>query len=162
MKKYFVQTKYPDGEIGGSMNTSQQIIDMFGESNKLTEDELITLHNNKTGALIRVSAQLGCLAAGFFSDSPEMAAAEAYANRVGLAFQIVDDILDATSTPEAMGKSVGSDAAHNKNTFLSFHTIEEAQAMADRMTEEAVGAIKDLPASDRLCAVAAYLAVRKH
>ncbi len=139
-----------------------QIIDMFGETNQLTEEELLTLHNNKTGALIRVSAQLGCLAAGFFEGSPEMKAAEQFANRIGLAFQIIDDILDATSTPEAMGKSVGSDAAHNKNTFLSFHTIEEAQALADGMTAEAMGALKDMHGAERLCAVAAYLAIRKH
>ncbi len=139
-----------------------QIIDMFGESNKLTEEELLTLHNNKTGALIRVSAQLGCLAAGYFPGSPEMAAAERFANGIGLVFQIVDDILDATSTPEAMGKSVGSDAAHNKNTFLSFHTLEEAQKMADRMTEEAMGILQSFHNSDRLLAMAAYLAVRKH
>ena len=139
-----------------------QIIDMFGETHRLTEEELLTLHNNKTGALIRVSAQLGCLAAGYMTGSAEMIAAENFADRIGLVFQIVDDILDATSTPEAMGKSVGSDAAHDKNTFLSFHTVEEAQEMADRMTEEAMRILESIPGSERLLAMAAYLAVRKH
>ena len=139
-----------------------QIIDMYGETHALTEEELLTLHNNKTGALIRVSAQLGCLAAGYLTGTPEMAAAEGYANRIGLVFQMIDDILDVTSTPEAMGKSVGSDAAHNKNTFLSFHSIPETEAMADRLTHEAVALIRDYPGSDRLCAIAAFLAVRKH
>ena len=139
-----------------------QIIDMFGESNLLTEEELLTLHRHKTGALIRVSAQLGCLAAGYFSGSPEMAAAEAYAERIGLVFQIIDDILDVTSTPEEMGKSVGSDAAHHKNTFLSFHSVDEAEAMADQLTNEALSSIERMRGSERLCALAAFLAVRKH
>ncbi len=139
-----------------------QIIDMFGETHALTEEELLTLHHNKTGALIRMSAQLGCLAAGYFQGSPEMTAAEGYADRIGLVFQMIDDILDVTSTPEAMGKSVGSDAAHNKNTFLTFHSVAETEAMADRLTREAVTLLDDYKESDRLCALAAYLAVRKH
>lgn len=139
-----------------------QIIDMYGETHALTEEELLTLHNNKTGALIRVSAQLGCLAAGYFSGSPEMTAAEGYANRIGLVFQMIDDILDVTSTPEAMGKSVGSDAAHNKNTFLTFHSVTETEAMADDLTREAMALLDGYEGSDRLRALAAFLAVRKH
>ena len=139
-----------------------QIMDMYGETHALTEDELLTLHKNKTGALIRVSAQLGCLAAGYFLGSPEMAAAEAYAESIGLAFQIIDDVLDVTSTPEAMGKSVGGDATHHKNTFLSFHSIEEANAMADQLTADALASIQSMNGSDRLCALAKFLAVRKY
>lgn len=139
-----------------------QIIDMFGESNQLTEEELLTLHANKTGALIRVSAQLGCLAAGCALGSPEMTVAEAYAERIGLVFQIIDDILDVTSTPEIMGKSVGGDVTHHKNTFLSFHTVAEAEDMANRLTEEALTMIEAFPNSERLCALGAYLAVREH
>lgn len=138
-----------------------QIIDMFGETHTLTEEELLTLHNNKTGALIRVSAQLGCLAAGYASGSPEMSAAEDYANRIGLVFQIIDDILDVTSTPEVMGKSVGGDVAHHKNTFLSFHTIDEAKRMAEALTVEALSVLDDYPHSDRLRALATFLVTRK-
>lgn len=139
-----------------------QIIDMFGEENKLTYEELLTLHRHKTGALIRVAAQLGTLSAGCSLDSPEMAAAVAYAERIGLAFQIIDDILDVTSTPEALGKSVGSDAENHKNTFLTFHTPEDASVEADRLTEEAVRAVSCYAGSDRLVAIARYLAVRKN
>ncbi len=139
-----------------------QIIDMFGETHALTEEELLTLHRNKTGALIRVSAQLGCLAAGYMTDSPEMKAAEGFAERIGLVFQMIDDILDVTSTPEEMGKSVGSDAAHHKNTFLTFHSVEETEALADRLTQEAVALIRGYENADRLCALAAFLAIRKH
>ncbi len=139
-----------------------QIIDMFGETHALTEAELLTLHNNKTGALIRVSAQLGCLAAGYFPDSPEMVAAEGYADRIGLVFQIIDDVLDVTSTPEAMGKSVGGDVAHNKNTFLSFHTIKEAETMAEVLTAEALSALEGYAGAERLLALATYLVSRKN
>ena len=138
-----------------------QIVDMFGEETTLTYDELLFLHANKTGALIRVAAQMGCLAAGCAMGSPEMLAAEGYAERIGLAFQVIDDILDATSTPEALGKSVGGDAEHGKNTFLSFKTIPEAEAYAARLTEEAVALIAPYEGCERLAALARYLAVRK-
>ena len=138
-----------------------QVADMFGEQNTLTYEELLFLHAHKTGALIRVAAQLGVLAAGFGVDSPEMEAAVGYAERIGLAFQVVDDVLDVTSTPEAMGKSVGGDADHHKNTFLSFKTIPEAEAFADALTEEAVSLVSPYGGSERLIALARYLAVRK-
>ncbi len=144
-----------DGMVRG------QIMDMFGERERLTYEELLTLHARKTGALIRVSAQLGCLAAGCAVGSPEMMAAEGYADRIGLAFQVIDDILDATSTAESLGKSVGGDAEHHKNTFLSFHTVEEAAAYADRLTEEAVTLIAPYDGAERVVALARYLAVRR-
>ncbi len=138
-----------------------QIMDMFGEQNTLTYEELLALHAHKTGDLIRVAAQLGCLAAGVSMGSPEMTAAEGYAERIGLAFQVIDDILDATSTPEQLGKSVGGDADHHKNTFLSFSAIPEAEAYADRLTEEAVALLTPFEGAERLAALARFLAVRK-
>jgi geranylgeranyl diphosphate synthase type II len=138
-----------------------QIMDMFGEQNTLTYEELLTLHAHKTGALIRVAAQLGVLAAGYGVDSPEMAAAVGYAEGIGLAFQVIDDILDATSTPEILGKSVGGDADHHKNTFLSFSSIPEAEAFAERLTADAVALLAPYEGAERLVALARYLAVRK-
>ena len=138
-----------------------QIVDMFGEKNTLTYEELLFLHANKTGALIRVAAQLGVLAAGYGLDSPEMKAAEGYAERVGLAFQVIDDILDVTSTPEAMGKSVGGDETHHKNTFLSFASLVEAEAYAAKLTEEAVELVSHYESAEGLIALARYLAIRK-
>ena len=138
-----------------------QIVDMFGEQNTLTYEELLFLHANKTGALIRAAAQLGVLAAGYDLDSPEMKTAEGYAERIGLAFQVIDDILDVTSTPEVMGKSVGGDETHHKNTFLSFNEISEAESFAARLTEEAVELVAPYEGAQRLIALARYLAVRK-
>ena len=145
-----------DGMVRG------QVTDMFGEENTLSYDELLALHARKTGALIRVSAQLGVLAAGYGVDSPEMRAAEGYAERIGLAFQIIDDVLDVTATAEELGKSVGGDAAHQKNTFLSFFTVEEAKAHAECLTEEACALISPYGGSERLTALARYLAIRTH
>lgn len=137
-----------------------QVIDIYGESHRLTLEELLTLHKHKTGALIRASAQLGVLAAGYGMESPQMKAAEEYAEKVGLAFQVVDDILDATATVEELGKSVGGDAEHNKNTFLTFYSVEDAAEYASSLTEDAIRAIEKYEGSERLISLARYLAVR--
>jgi geranylgeranyl pyrophosphate synthase len=73
----------------------------------------------------------------------------------------VDDVLDATSTAEVLGKSVGGDAAHGKNTFLSFYSVKDAEAYARRLTDEAITEISGREGSERLCALASYLAVRQ-
>lgn len=137
-------------------------MDMFGETERLTRDELLLLQARKTGALIRAAAQLGVLAAGRAPDAPEMELAAGYADRVGLAFQIVDDVLDVTATEEQTGKSVGGDAEHHKNTFLSFSTTEEALAEAERLSREAAALVEPLPGGADLAALALYLADRKH
>lgn len=139
-----------------------QIMDMYGETHTLTLEQLKTLHAHKTGALIRVAAQLGVLAAGKGTDSPEMTAAVGYAERIGLAFQIVDDVLDVTSTAAEMGKSVGGDAAHHKNTFLSFYSVDGALDEARALSAEAMSLLSPFQGSGRLCALAAFLAVRRH
>ena len=143
------------GMVGG------QIMDLEGEHKKLTLDELLKLHSLKTGALISAAAVMGALAAGVELTDPCMADVVTYAENIGLAFQIVDDILDATGDSAALGKNVGVDAERNKNTFLSFYSVEEAQFYANRLTEEAVSAIKKYPDSEILVAVAEWLATRK-
>ncbi len=120
------------GMIGG------QIIDLEGETKSLGFDTLLRLHAHKTGALIRASVQLGCLAAGYGPESEETRSLTEYAENIGLAFQVVDDILDATATAEQLGKSAGSDAESNKTTFLSFYTVEQARLYAQGLTEKAV------------------------
>ena len=91
-----------------------------------------------------------------------MTAAEHYADKIGLVFQIIDDLLDVTSSAEVMGKSVGGDVTHHKNTYLTFHAIEEAEAIAERLTEDALEEISAFVGAERLVALGAYLAVRKH
>ena len=143
------------GMVGG------QIMDLEGEHKTLTLDELLKLHSLKTGALISAAAVMGALAAGVDLIDPRMEDVVTYAENIGLAFQIVDDILDATGDSEALGKNVGVDAERNKNTFLSFYSVEEAQFYADRLTRDAVSAIKKYPESETLVAVAEWLATRK-
>ena len=144
------------GMIGG------QVMDLAGEKVRLSEETLLKLHRNKTGALISVSALLGCLAAGYGMDSDEAAVAKRYAAGIGLAFQIVDDVLDATSDPETTGKTTGSDAERGKTTFLTYYTPEEALAFADRVTAEAKEAAAALPGAQILLDLADYLTRRKY
>lgn len=142
------------GMIGG------QVMDLDGEGKKLPLEKLLKLHAHKTGALIAVSAELGCLAAGLSSDDGRTEAAREFARGIGLAFQIVDDVLDATADAATLGKSIGSDARAEKTTFLSYFTPEEALAYAARVTDEAKAAIADMPGSEFLCALADELVDR--
>ena len=143
------------GMVGG------QIMDLEGEGRELSLDALIKLHSLKTGALISAAAVLGALAANVSFSDPCMQDVITYAENIGLAFQIVDDILDQTGDAEALGKNVGVDAEHQKNTFLSFFSVEEAQFYADRLTNEAISALRKYPDSDALCSLAEWLSKRK-
>ncbi len=144
------------GMVGG------QVIDLLGEEQALTREQLTRLHSLKTGALIRVSALLGCLAAGFSADSAEAQAAVAYADRIGLAFQIIDDVLDVTGDEAQLGKPCGSDADNQKTTFLTFYSIDEARAYAARLTSEAISLISHIDGSELLTDLAVYLLDRDH
>ena len=137
-----------------------QIMDMYGESHSLDEEELRALHRHKTGALIRVSAQLGCLAAGYGPDTRQSKTAAAFAEDIGLAFQVIDDVLDATATSEELGKSVGGDAAHGKNTYLKFYSVDEARTLAEELTTRAIDRLSGFKNNLILIRLAEYLAVR--
>lgn len=128
-----------NGMIGG------QQIDLIGEMRKLTKDEHRQMNLLKTGALIKCAALFGCIAAG--ADEDGFKAAEIYAENVGIAFQVTDDILD-------MGEEDG------KTTYLSFMSKDEAVAYAEELTEKAVVAIKDIKGSETLVGLARFLAAR--
>lgn len=144
------------GMIGG------QIMDLAGEKQTLPLEKLLRLHGMKTGALIECSALLGCLAAGFAPESEEARAASTYAKQIGLAFQVIDDILDATATEEELGKTVGSDAERNKTTFLTYFSVEEARNYAETLTEQAIDAISQWERGDVLRQLARYLLKRTY
>ena len=144
------------GMIGG------QVIDLDGENSTLSFEKLLKLHAHKTGAIIKCAAVLGCIAAGLEIDASLTGAIATYAEKIGLAFQVIDDILDATSTQEELGKSVGSDADNNKTTFLTFYSIDEATQYAARLTKEAIAVIGDIPSSEVLCELARELLERKN
>lgn len=146
---------FASGAVG--MMGGQQI-DLKSENVQIDFDTLLKMHAKKTGALIRVSAELGCLAAGITDENdPRMQAAVEYACGIGLAFQIVDDILDATGDVATLGKMTHADDALGKTTFLTFMTIEEAQKYAKEVTEKAIAGLKDYENSEMLIEFANYL-----
>lgn len=137
-----------------------QMIDMESDSVQIPFERLLELHAHKTGALIRAAAKLGVIAAG--GDDAAMAAADTYGRGIGLAFQIVDDVLDACGSTETLGKPVGSDAKNEKSTFLSFMSADDALAYAARVTKEATDAIKGYPASGTLISLGEWLLHRTY
>ena len=142
------------GMIGG------QVMDLEGAGREMSLESLLKMHSFKTGALIGASCVLGALAAGVRFDDPAMQDVVTYSENIGLVFQIIDDILDATATEEQLGKSVGGDKKHKKNTFLNFYSVEEANFYAEQLTREAVSAIKRYPDSDALVSLAQWLLER--
>ena len=149
------------GAAGSFGMVKGQMADLYGESHSLTLNELVELHMGKTGAMICVSVQLGCLAAGYAPNSEVTERLTKFAQNIGLVFQIIDDILDVTSTSEELGKNIGSDKDSNKTTFMSFFTPEEAKKYADTLTEEAVSFLREEENSETLIALALHLCDRK-
>ena len=118
-----------------------QVIDMdlTGVGDAADPDTLHMIHSYKTGALIKSSARIGAILAGV--GRAEQAAVSEYAMELGLCFQIVDDVLNATSTREVLGKSAGSDAAQGKATFVGVYGLEGANREADKAAEKALRAL---------------------
>lgn len=143
------------GMVGG------QIMDMEGEKRSLSLDELLRLHSLKTGALITASAVLGAIAADVDFNDPRMEKVITYSENIGLAFQVVDDLLDRIGDVKILGKNTQMDSAMGKTTFLSFYSVEQAQEYAEKLTCEAVDAISAFPESEALCSLAVWLCHRK-
>jgi geranylgeranyl diphosphate synthase type II len=121
-----------DGMGGG------QVIDMENEERSdVDEANLRNMYRHKTGELLAVSCVMGCICAGCMDENVLSSAAD-YGYKIGLAFQIVDDILDVTSTTEVLGKPVGSDEEENKTTFVTLHGVEGAEKIASELTGEAM------------------------
>lgn len=127
-----------NGMVGG------QVIDMnqTGIGEAAEPETLNMIHAYKTGALIKSSARIGAILAGATKD--EQAAISEYAAKLGLCFQIVDDLLNATSTREVLGKSAGSDAEQGKVTFVGVYGLSGAETEADKAAEEALSALASI------------------
>jgi geranylgeranyl diphosphate synthase type II len=123
----------PAGLVGG------QVADLEGEGRDLTLPDLEFIHARKTGALILASVRAGALAAG--GDAGQIAALSEYARRVGLGFQIVDDLLDVEGDPAATGKGTGRDSSHRKATFPAVFGVEASRQRAAELVDEAVAAL---------------------
>jgi farnesyl diphosphate synthase len=113
-----------------------QAIDLASVGITLSLAELEQMHRLKTGALLRASVLLGALC-GQLPDADETAALDAYAAAVGLAFQVVDDVLDATADSQTLGKTAGKDAVDCKPTYVSILGLEESRALAHKLREDA-------------------------
>jgi geranylgeranyl diphosphate synthase type II len=124
-----------NGMVGG------QIMDMdqTGQGEVTDPETLYMIHKYKTGALIKSSARIGAILAG--ASREEQSAVSEYASELGLCFQIVDDVLNATTTREELGKSAGSDAEQGKATFVGVFGLEGAKSEADGAAKRALGAL---------------------
>ena len=122
-----------------------QAIDLASVGITLSLTELEQMHRLKTGALLRASVMLGALC-GKTPDANETAALDAYAAAVGLAFQVVDDVLDATADTTTLGKTAGKDAVDQKPTYVSILGLDESRALAQKLREDALRAL--LPFGD--------------
>ena len=130
-----------EGMCGG------QAIDLAAVGRTLTIGELEQMHRMKTGALLAAAVRMGAAAAG--ADAATAAAAAAYGRALGLAFQIVDDVLDVEGTAESLGKTAGKDARENKPTYVSVLGLGAAKARAAQLHREALAALGSLDARAR-------------
>jgi len=105
--------------------------------------ELQDMYTRKTGALLIAAASLGCIAAGK-CDEQTLKSAAKYGYNLGLAFQIIDDILDVTSTEKTLGKPIGSDEKNGKTTFVTIFGLDKAFAIAAQLTNYALDALDEL------------------
>jgi len=138
-----------------------QQIDLEATGKPLTLPELELMHIHKTGALIRAAVMLGFSCGERFSES-EKASLDRYAKAVGLAFQVVDDLLDSEANTATLGKTAGKDAKQGKPTYVSVIGLAGARRMADELRQEAQEALRDLGArARRLSALADYIVLRK-
>jgi geranylgeranyl diphosphate synthase type II len=144
------------GMMGG------QEIDLLSEGKNPDFATLTKMHEKKTGALIKASCLLGAFAAGVTDENDERCKAAAkYAYGIGLAFQIIDDILDVEGDAAVLGKATHADAALGKTTFLSFMSVADARAYAEKLTAEAKEAIAPYDGNETLTELANFLLTRK-
>ncbi|HMF86482.1 MAG TPA: farnesyl diphosphate synthase [Gemmatimonadaceae bacterium] len=124
-----------EGMIGG------QLRDLIGEGRALSLDELEAIHSAKTGAIIVASLRMGALAAG--TDDSGVEALERYGRSIGLAFQIMDDVLDVTSTTKAMGKTTGRDAMLGKSTYPALLGVDGARRRAEALIADGLQSLAE-------------------
>ncbi len=142
------------GMVGG------QVIDLAIENSPAELSTVLDMYSRKTGALIRAAAEIGCILAN--ADEEKISAAKTFAEKIGLAFQITDDVLDITSTESELGKPTGSDEKNNKSTVVSLLGMDKALAFVSRLTDEALESLSVFEEKDGLCELAKILVDRKN
>ena len=144
----------PAGMIGG------QVLDIDSENVALGLEQLQQLHRMKTGALLTAACRLGAIAAG--AEPASLRAVTDFGQHMGLAFQIVDDLLDVTATPEQLGKATRKDAGKGKNTYPTLLGIDGSRREADAQLAAALAALDVLgPAADTLRTLAGFVVRRR-
>jgi geranylgeranyl diphosphate synthase type II len=148
----------PGGMVGG------QVVDILSEDKEPDRDTLLYIHMHKTGALMASSVRLGGILAD--ADEESIKALTGYGEALGLAFQIVDDILDVRGDEALLGKPVGSDEEKHKMTYPSLYGLDASMAKAEELMNEAVGALEPLSergaSTDALRGIAEYILRRTH
>ncbi len=143
-----------NGMIGG------QVIDLIN-TDKITADDTVDMYKLKTGALINSATVCGAILAG--ADDEKKKAASVYAEKLGLAFQIIDDILDAEGDEATLGKPVGSDSKNDKKTLVARFGVEKCREFADALTREALEALDAFDGDkSNLIAITEFLLLRKY
>ena len=145
----------PLGMVGG------QSLDIANENQEFPFSTLQTIHRSKTGALLTCAVQVGAIGAG--AGPEQLTRLTAYGDSIGLAFQIIDDLLDATSTTAELGKTAGSDAQHGKATYPAYFGIEHTRKLAKEAVDAAIAALEDFdPKAEPLRALAEYIYTRSN
>lgn len=146
----------PRGMVAG------QALDMGSAGQTSSLEQLRTMHAKKTGALIESSCVTGCILGG--GDSVMQSRAASYGQAVGLAFQVMDDVLDIVGEEAALGKPVGSDQARGKSTYPALLGIDQSRILAQKCADLAIAAVDDLPHPRALFlqALARYMVERAH
>lgn len=145
----------PLGMVGG------QSLDIANENTDFPFQTLQTIHESKTGALITGAVQAGAIGAG--ASARQLTQLMYYGDKIGLAFQIVDDLLNVTSTTEQLGKTAGSDAHRGKATYPAFFGVEQTKMKAEEAVAQAIDALRDFDdKADPLRDLAGYILARSH
>jgi len=143
-----------DGMIGG------QVIDLSNEGNDISKEILLRLYRDKTAMLLKAATVSGAILGG--ADNEKISAAEDFAINLGIAFQIIDDVLDCIGDSAILGKPIGSDEKNNKKTYVSFEGIDGAQKEAEKLTSKALLALKSFDNTEFLKELALMLCKRKN
>lgn len=142
-----------EGMIGG------QVVDIISEGKEISEDKLQYMHARKTGALIKSSIVAGAILANAPED--DLKALEEYGDKLGLVFQIKDDILDVIGDSSKLGKNIHADEEHNKTNFISVYGLEKCNELCDLLTEECIHILRSLSVNAECLVDLTYTLLRR-
>jgi len=148
--------------VGAAGLVGGQVVDLESEGKTdITVEQLSFIHTHKTGALLEVCVTSGAILAG--AEAVDLERLTRYAQNIGLAFQIIDDILDITATQEELGKTAGKDLAAEKATYPKLLGLEGSRQRADQLVDEAIAQLEPYGvAATPLVAIAQFITARKN